>query len=603
MSENPDIPAQTCPVPPDDQSARLVDFVDLDLLQRFQDRFARAIGVSAVIRDPQGHAVTRPSIPNRFCALINSGSRGREHCRDSSVRLTLQALSSGQVAEDRCPVGFHRFAAPIKMGNLTLGAMIIGEIMEDPADHAHMTAVALDLGLNPGDLLDAAQELKLSSPTEIALSVDFIQFAASALAQLCYEGARLRRQLQAMQTVRGSGELFGSPLAIEDVLQTIVRVVQHELRVKAVGLRLLDEDTGQLLVKATVGLSQDYLRKGPVPFGVSLIDQEVMEGGTIYIRDIRTDPRVLYPQEMEREGIRSALVIPLKVKDRPIGLLRIYAAEERVFDETDLQLAEVIAAQSAIAIENTRLYQAALAKERMDAELDLASRIQSHLLPDAPPRLPGFDVAAVSLPCRAVGGDFFDFIRLKNTQTGIVIADVCGKSVGGALLMAAARSSLRVHSEYITTPAQLLDRLNHSLLRGTHPEEFVTLFYGVLDTENRQLTYTNAGHNPGLLYRSDSMMQLRTGGVVLGVIENTPYEQETVQLLPGDILVLYTDGLNEARNAENQMFGLERLHHIIRRHQQMSAADIIQRLVGAIQQFSRPREQSDDLTILLIKVT
>lgn len=601
MSDPLSIPAQACRVPPTETSARLADFIDLEMLQRFQDRFARAIGVSAVIRDPEGRMVTRPSIPNRFCSLINSGARGMEHCKHSSVSLTVHAVSSGQVAEDICPVGFHRFAAPIKMGEVTLGAMVIGEIMEGPADEAHITAVALDLGLSPGDLLEASQELKLRSSAEISLSVDFVQFAASALAQLCYEGAKLRRQLQAMQTVRGSGELFGSPLDIEEVLQTIVRTVQHDLHVKAVGLRLLD-DSGQLVVKANVGLSANYLRKGPVHFSASRVDQDVMEGGTIYIRDVRTDPRVLYPQEMEEEGIRSALIVPLKVKERPIGLLRIYAAEERVFDETDLQLAEVIAAQSAIAIENTRLYQEALAKERLEAELDLASRIQSHLLPDSPPSMPGMDIAAVSLPCRAVGGDFYDFIKLNTVQTGLVIADVCGKSVSGALLMATARSSLRVHAEHIMEPADLVGRLNHSLVRGTHPEEFVTLLYGVINTEERTLTYTNAGHNPGLLYRGDALLQLRTGGVVCGVVEAATYEQETLKLESGDVLVLYTDGLNEARSGSNEMFGLERLHSIVREHRAKSTADLIQRIVGAVQQFTRPREQSDDLTLLLIKV-
>ena len=602
MSDPKSIPAQACQVPLTDTTARLVDFIDLGLLQRFQDRFARALGVSAVIRDTEGRMVTKPSIPNRFCSLVNSGSRGLEHCKNSSVSLTVQAVTAGQIAEDVCPVGFHRYAAPIKMGEVTLGAMVIGEIMEGPADQAHITAVALDLGLNPGDLLEASQELKLRSPAEVSLSVDFVQFAASALAQLCYEGARLRRQLQAMQTVRGSGELFGSPLDIEEILQTIVRTVQHDLRVKAVGLRLLDNN-GQLVVKANVGLSQNYLSKGPVHFSASRVDQDVMEGGTIYIRDVLNDPRVLYPHEMKEEGIRSALIVALKVKDRPIGLLRIYAAEERIFDETDLQLAEVIAAQSAIAIENARLYQAALAKERLEAELDLASRVQSHLLPDAPPSLPGLDIAAVSMPCRAVGGDFYDFIRLNNAQTGLVIADVCGKSVGAALLMAAARSALRVHAEHIMEPADLVGRLNHSLVRGTHPEEFLTLLYGVLDTEQRTLTYSNAGHNPGLIYRGDEIIELSIGGVVTGVLERTTYEQETVPLLPGDVLVLYTDGLNEARNETNELFGLERLHAIVRKHREKSAADLMQRVVGAVQQFSRPREQSDDLTLLIIKVS
>ncbi len=602
MSESPKMSGETCPVEPEGGQAHLMDFIDLELLQRFQDHFARAVGVSVVIRDRAGNMVTRPSVPNRFCTLINSAAAGREHCKHSSVNLTLQAVKTGQVTEDTCHVGFHRFAAPIRMDETILGAMVIGEILEGPADEAHITAVALDLGLNPGELLDAAQELKVRSSSEIAISVDFVQFAASALAQLCFEGARLRRQLRTLQTVRGSGQLFGSPLDISEILQTVVRTVQHNVRVKAVGLRLLDNQTGELVIKAVVGLSEGYLRKGPVPLNASRIDQEVMQGGTIYIRDIRTDDRLLYPREMAAEGVRSLLVIPLRVKNRPIGVLRMYAAQERNFDETDLQLAEVIAAQSAIAVENARLYQDALTKERLERELKLAAQIQSHLLPKTSPELPGLDIAAASLPCRAVGGDFFDFLSLANGHTGIVIADVCGKSVGGALLMAATRSSVRVQAEHILQPAELVERLNRSLVRDTRPAEFVTLLYGVLDAKGRSLTYTNAGHNPGLLYRDGEVLKLATGGMVCGVIEPTPYEQETTKLRQGDILVLYTDGLNEARNVDEELFGLERLHAIVAEHPEEPATDLLQRIVGAVQQFSRPREQSDDLTIVLIKV-
>lgn len=593
--------ADTCPIRAIAPMPKLVEFVDLDLLQRFQDHFARAVGVSVVIRDTEGRMVTHPTIPNRFCALVCATRDRNDLCERSSVKVAMEALATAQVAEGSCHAGFYQFAAPIKLEEMILGVLVVGEIAEGPLDEARVTALALDLGINPGDLVEAARDHKPRSASEIALSVDFIQFAASALAQLCFERFQLQKRIEALQTLRHCGDLFSSSLELREVLQTVVRTVAHTLGVKAVGLRLLD-DTGQLLLKAVSGLSQDYLRKGPVPLEGSQLDQEALDGGPIYVRDLRKDPRVLYPQEMDREGIRSLLLIGLKVKGRPIGVMRVYAAETRVFDEAEVQLTEAIAAQAAIAIENARLYEAAIAKERMENELRLAAEIQGRLLPASPPQIPGFEIAAVSMPCRMVGGDFYDFLSLPDGKLGIAIADVCGKSVSGALLMAATRSAVRVQAEHTGPPARLVERVNRSLARDTRPEEFASLFYAVLEPGNRRLTYTNAGHNYPLLYRDDRVLSLDAGGMVCGVRDDNQYEQRTVELRSGDVLVLYTDGLNEARNLTDEMFGLDRLHQLVRAHLGEPASELVQRIIGAVQQFQRGREQSDDMTIMLVKV-
>ena len=274
----------------------------------------------------------------------------------------------------------------------------------------------------------------------------------------------------------------------------------------------MDPKSGELVLKASHGLSAEYLGKGPVPIKRSEIDQTAMEGEPVYIRDIAKDPRILYPAEMLREGLRSNLVVGLRVRGKPIGALRIYSEEKRIFHKSEIALAQAIANLSAVAIESAQLYEEALEKDRLEYELGLAAQIQAHLLPEEFPEIEGFDICALNEPCRQVGGDFYDFIpETDGRRLGIVIADVCGKSMGGALLMATARSAVRVQCEHCTTPAEIVTRVNQSLCRDTRPEEFVTMLFAKLDPKTRVLHYTNAGHSRPLLFRGDEI--LAAGGL------------------------------------------------------------------------------------------
>ncbi|HUV38526.1 MAG TPA: GAF domain-containing SpoIIE family protein phosphatase, partial [Planctomycetota bacterium] len=303
------------------------------------------------------------------------------------------------------------------------------------------------------------------------------------------------------------------------------------------------------------------------------------------------------------EGIRSNLVIGLKVRGRPIGALRIYTGEKRYFHQSEIGLAEAIANLAAVAIENAKLYEESLEKERLEYELGMAAQIQAHLLPSECPHPEHFDICAVNDPCRQVGGDFYDYLPDPYTHLlGIVIADVCGKSMAGALLMATARSSLRVQAEHCTTAAEIVTRANMSLCRDTRPEEFVTLFFGKLDTKNRVLHYANAGHSLPQLYRGDEVIPLEGSGMVCGVLPENTYHESDFQFEPGDILLMYTDGLDEARNPDDELFGLERAGDIIRANRERPASEIVALLREAVHTFRGAREQSDDLTLILIKV-
>jgi serine phosphatase RsbU (regulator of sigma subunit)/ligand-binding sensor protein len=576
---------------------QITDMIDPELLQQFQDTFADSVGVSVVIRDTGGKRITRPSQPNRFCSLLMKTMTHDELHEEKSAALSLRAVRSGRIEQSRSDAGFLQFAAPVMIQGRATGVLVVGDIADDETDREQMEELARKMSM-------PVEELRRRSSQDLSFAISLLQFAASALGELCHEGWVIRRHVEELQTLHRVSQLLNSPRHVNEVLLLVVRTVCETLEVKACGLRLLDAATGELVLKAVHGLSPQYLSKGPVPIEQSEIDRAAMEGGPVYVREISQDPRILYPAEMMREGIRSILVVGLKVRSGPIGALRIYTGEERRFHRSELALADAIANLAAIAIENAKLYEEALEKERLERELTLAAEIQTHLLPLECPHIQGFDICAINEPCRQVGGDFYDFLlQPDGRRLGVVIADVCGKSMAGALLMATTRSALRVQSEHCTTPAEIVTRVNMSLCRDTRPEEFVTVFLGKLHVETRVLHYTNAGHSPPLLYRGDEAMPLEGSGMVCGVDVETTYHESDIQLQTGDILLLYTDGLNEARNVEEQLFGLERTGRVIRDNRDRSAAEIVQMLRDEVHRFTAGREQTDDLTLVLIKVT
>jgi serine phosphatase RsbU (regulator of sigma subunit)/ligand-binding sensor protein len=561
--------------------------IDLQRLQEFQDSFADIVGISAVIRDADGKRVTQPSTPKRHCSLVLRTLEQQQKEEQSSVEISLRSIRSGKIEEWTSPDGFWQFSAPITVHGATVGALVVGDLSPEQADP---------------EVTVSSTDLHRPSYAQISLAVSLLQFAASALAALCHEGWVIRRHLQDLRTLYHASDMLTSVRPLHEVLPAVVRAVAETLDVKSCGLRLLDPATGELRLMAAHNMSKEYLSKGPVYAAKSELDRAAMEGEPVYIRDVSNDRRILYPREMLREGIRSVLLAGLKVKGRPIGVLRVYAGEKRVFHESEIALAEAVANLAAIAIDNAKLYDETLEKGRLEQELKLAAQIQTHLLPAEFPKVKGFEIFGVNEPCRQVGGDFYDFFDFDGGHLGIVIADVCGKSMGGALLMATARSAVRVQCEHSAKPDEIVTRVNRSLCRDTRPEEFVTLFFGKLDPATRMLRYSNAGHNRPLLLRGDKIMRLHSGGMVCGVLSETEYRESQVELETGDVLLLYTDGLDEARSASEQLFGVDRAIEALQRSRERTPSEIAAHLLDAVHAFTAGREQTDDMTLVVIKV-
>jgi sigma-B regulation protein RsbU (phosphoserine phosphatase) len=344
----------------------------------------------------------------------------------------------------------------------------------------------------------------------------------------------------------------------------------------------------------------------------------------------------LAPQESRTlKQIRSALILPIATKDQLIGVISLgQRLGDLPFSREDRELLQAVASQLSFAIENAQLVWHKVEEERMRRELEFASEVQRRLFPQCPPKLAQLELCGVCYPARDVGGDYYDFLELGNGELGIAVADVSGKGISAALLMSVIQASLRAQAPKANGQmTELVASMNRLLCESTGANNYATFFYALLDWRARRLTYVNAGHNPPILVRpgaradsqnlsdifgvvngglsqtkarvspSEEMISLLTaGGPVIGLLENCVYQNCTIELRSGDVLVAYTDGLSEARNPEGEEFGEERLMRIVVDNADLPADEMREQIIASIRNWQRDAPQHDDMTMVIVKV-
>jgi sigma-B regulation protein RsbU (phosphoserine phosphatase) len=311
-------------------------------------------------------------------------------------------------------------------------------------------------------------------------------------------------------------------------------------------------------------------------------------------------------------GIRSVQCVPLKLvryvdraddvaTERRIGVLYLDSREKGSFISNSTRSAlETLATEAAVAIENARLYRETMEKAKMEQEMRIAAEIQQALLPKGG-RIGGFfRLAAASLPCRSIGGDFYDYVDLPNGGFGFALGDVAGKGPPAALLSAMMQGIFAAQAAASDTPCQTIARVNLALYRRGIESRFVTLMYGTLEADGR-LTYCNAGHNPPLVVGRTGVRRLETGGPIVGLFEAAAFEEETITLTAGDWLIVFSDGVSEALSADGEEYGESRIVAAAEKYVDLTPPEFLQAIFSDVRAFTKGAAQSDDITALVLR--
>jgi sigma-B regulation protein RsbU (phosphoserine phosphatase) len=308
------------------------------------------------------------------------------------------------------------------------------------------------------------------------------------------------------------------------------------------------------------------------------------------------------------ERLETELLLPLSVKDRLLGFLSLGPKlSEEPYSPTDVRLLESVASQTGLALENTRLTEAVASevaqRERLNRELEIAREVQQRLFPQAGPAVPGLEYAGKCRPASSVGGDYYDFVEMCDGRLGIAIGDISGKGVPAALLMASLQASLRGLA--IANPpalSTLMVNLNRLVFDASPSNRYATFFYGVYNPSTREFMYVNGGHNPPMVFRGAEVLRLEDGGPVIGLFGPAQYQQATVQLERGDTLLLFTDGVSEAMNNDDEEFDEPRLMEAVRSGEGLDPAGVIDRVMAACDAFAAGAPQHDDMTLVVARV-
>jgi phosphoserine phosphatase RsbU/P len=396
-------------------------------------------------------------------------------------------------------------------------------------------------------------------------------------------------------------------LDLQEVLNLVMDTLDSLIPYDAAGIFVLKPvDTSSregeaprvFKAEAVRGYDIDELTNLHLKMGEGLLGHVALTAEPIISPDVRKNPIYINA----REATRCEMVAPIIANTEVIGAFDLESDELNAYLDDDLQVLMLLASQVAIIIEKVMLHEQLIEKKRLEGQLEVARQVQLELLPAKDPQLEGYDISAYNFPTEEVSGDYYDWVRIYDDQIGLVIADVSGKGVPAALLMAFLRASLRAATHIGYSPHISMAKVNYLLWESIERNQFVTAFYGILDVTNKTLSYTNAGHNPPLLLDKDGNSQfIERGSLPLGMFRDTRYHEYYLTTKPGDVLVLYTDGVTEARSPSGEEFGRKRLAGAVGKHRNLAARELISAVQREVIEWTDGKGSGDDVTFFVIK--
>lgn len=445
-------------------------------------------------------------------------------------------------------------------------------------------------------ILEASIPGKLDVKTRAWLDL-FRRYAEVAL-----ESSERRHAVIELSTIVEATKRLNSTLDLAELLSIILQLTTRHTGAERGTVFLMDHERNEIWSLVGIGLDQHEIRL-PVTRGIA--GWVAQHSEVVNLADAYTDPR--FESEFDaRLGFRtrSLLCLPILNKDgQTIGVLQLLNKKSGPFTQGDAAMLRNISDHVALALENAQLHREMIAKQRMERDLALARSIQVGLLPERPPQLAGFEIAVSHRPSLECGGDYYDFIPLGPDTTLAVVADVEGKGVGSAMVMANLQATLHALLAHLHSLERLVESLNDMILADTRGQKYMTMFVGLLDQPHRTLHYVNAGHVPPAVVRANGDVDyLREGGMVVGLFPNQHFDRGHVRLEPGDIVVACTDGITEAMDRDDEEFGQERLVQLVAKERALPAAELVQSVLTEVDLFSRGGTHEDDRVILIMKV-
>ncbi len=421
------------------------------------------------------------------------------------------------------------------------------------------------------------------------------------LVQLRDENQRLRKAVDELSILNDLARVISSTMSLDEVIENVVKRSVRAVKGEQGMITLVDEVQPmemKTLIRAldsTGDHKQFHLNQNVL--GWMMINKK-----PLISNDIRTDSRF---SGVSVEGmLRSLLCVPLLVKNRLVGILAIFNKKDLAeFSEDDKRLLSILAAQSGQILENARLYQQEQKKMAMEKELIAAREVQTNLLPKQVPQLPNFQIAARTIPAQEIGGDFYDFIRMDENRYEVVVADVAGKGLPAALLATLGKGVLYAHALQNPSPKVHLKQSNLILRGSVQRKSFITMLLAVADSDARSMTISNAGQCYPLLFRkrTGATEVLTIKGMPLNFTDDIMCDECTLQMEPGDCMVLYSDGVSEAQNSMREFFGEERIQAIVTQHAHGPAEFLLQKIIDEVKLYSKGIPQSDDITVIVVK--
>ncbi|HEV2913181.1 MAG TPA: SpoIIE family protein phosphatase [Pyrinomonadaceae bacterium] len=412
---------------------------------------------------------------------------------------------------------------------------------------------------------------------------------------------KVSKQSDLLALISKVGVTLLASATLNETLEQIAALVFEAVPAERCLIMMRDEGSAELTV-SVARLRDRQGEVGEIRVSRTIMDEVVGKGKSVLTSDVQHDPRFM-SSTTTLQGVHSVLAVPLGVGEKVYGI--IYAdspiAEGR-FTEDHLKVLTTLASVAAIRVENAHLLEKQIERERLEQELHLASEIQQRFQPTASPQLAGYELQGISFPCYEIGGDYYDFIEREDGRLIITLGDVSGKGTAAALLMSSLHAAVHAQAASHDSLVATIGAVNRYLAENIPSNRFITLFYAELEPQTGALSFLNAGHNPPLIvHQAGTVEQLSSGGLPLGIKPDAVFREGRTQLQPGDVLVIYSDGVSEASNPQGEEFGVKRLSDVVTRNMESSAAGIRDRIEAALTKFAEGTAAADDITLVIVK--